>query len=172
MLFAAHHLSLTAALPLAALGATWSYLYLASGNLLVPVAIHALWNARVFGTPCWVAVACVRLLSTSSFFPRGLGRRRRQRQPVDVRRRPKSGGGIWGGDKPPGAPGAHWRPRASRRRRCSVATFRRRRPPPPAGPAAAGAALYLLGRFRPGRLGRRFPFGKRVEAALGRRRVW
>ena len=33
---------------LAALGATWSYLYLASGNLLVPVAIHALWNARVF----------------------------------------------------------------------------------------------------------------------------
>ena len=34
--------------PLAALGATWSYLYLASGNLLVPVAIHALWNARVF----------------------------------------------------------------------------------------------------------------------------
>ena len=48
LLFAAHHLSLTAALPLAALGATWSYLYLASGNLLVPVAIHALWNARVF----------------------------------------------------------------------------------------------------------------------------
>jgi len=48
LVFAAHHLSLTAALPLAALGATWSYLYLASGNLLVPVAIHALWNARVF----------------------------------------------------------------------------------------------------------------------------
>ena len=48
VLFAAHHLTLTAALPLAVLGATWAHLYLASGNLLVPVAIHALWNARVF----------------------------------------------------------------------------------------------------------------------------
>ena len=48
VLFAAHHLTLTAALPLAVLGAVWAQLYVASGNLVVPIAIHALWNTRVF----------------------------------------------------------------------------------------------------------------------------
>jgi membrane protease YdiL (CAAX protease family) len=48
LLFAAHHQSAAAALPLAALGAVWALLYLLSGNLAVPVLVHALWNSRVF----------------------------------------------------------------------------------------------------------------------------
>ena len=46
--FAAHHGSPELTLPLFGLGAAWAGLYLASGNLAVPVAVHALWNARVF----------------------------------------------------------------------------------------------------------------------------
>ena len=49
VLFAAHHLTLTAALPLAVLGGLWGHIYVAARqNLLVPALIHALWNARVF----------------------------------------------------------------------------------------------------------------------------
>ncbi|CAN0467555.1 unnamed protein product [Hapterophycus canaliculatus] len=35
-------------LPLSVLGLVWSLLYLYSGNLLVTVLIHAMWNSRVF----------------------------------------------------------------------------------------------------------------------------
>ena len=64
-------------------GATWSYTRLASGNLLVPIAIHA--RVERAGV-CW---DCARVAWYSgdvdfnrvSFFPRGLGRRRRRRQP-------------------------------------------------------------------------------------------
>lgn len=37
-----------AMLPLSVLGLVWSLLYLYSGNLLVTVLIHAMWNSRVF----------------------------------------------------------------------------------------------------------------------------
>ncbi|CAM9421690.1 unnamed protein product [Ectocarpus sp. 6 AP-2014] len=47
-LFAAHHMNLQAMLPLSVLGLVWSLLYLYSGNLLVTVLIHAMWNSRVF----------------------------------------------------------------------------------------------------------------------------
>ena len=165
LLFAAHHLSLTAALPLAALGATWSYLYLASGNLLVPVAIHAAWNARVFagtvlglrgrngrvlqlktGVECSAVkrhkiALCSGTASTpSSLAGWGGGGGRRQASAggaaAAARRRRRRPAAAFGEATSPGA-GAHYpRPRASCRRRCSVATFRRRRPPPPAGPPA------------------------------------
>mmetsp|Transcript_18736 Transcript_18736/g.47876 ORF Transcript_18736/g.47876 Transcript_18736/m.47876 type:complete len:379 (-) Transcript_18736:238-1374(-) len=45
-LFAAHHRSIAAFLPLSALGLLWAWLYARSGNLLVPILIHAMWNAR------------------------------------------------------------------------------------------------------------------------------
>ena len=48
IVFSAHHLSLTAALPLAVLGWTWSGLYMASDNLWTTILVHALWNTRVF----------------------------------------------------------------------------------------------------------------------------
>ncbi|CAM9692173.1 unnamed protein product, partial [Phaeothamnion confervicola] len=48
VLFAAHHMSVPSMLPLTALGLVWSLLYMLSGNLVVTVIIHALWNSRVF----------------------------------------------------------------------------------------------------------------------------
>jgi membrane protease YdiL (CAAX protease family) len=48
VIFSAHHMSLTAALPLAVLGWTWAILYTKSRNLWIVVLVHALWNSRVF----------------------------------------------------------------------------------------------------------------------------
>lgn len=48
LLFGAHHASLPALLPLTALGILWGGLYRASGNLVVPIAVHAMWNTRFF----------------------------------------------------------------------------------------------------------------------------
>lgn len=48
IVFSAHHMSVTAALPLAVLGWTWAMLYTASRNLWTVVFVHALWNSRVF----------------------------------------------------------------------------------------------------------------------------
>lgn len=48
VVFSAHHMSLTAALPLAVLGWTWAVLYTKSRNLWTVVFVHALWNSRVF----------------------------------------------------------------------------------------------------------------------------
>ena len=48
LLFGLHHRSVPALLPLSALGLLWGGLYVASGNLLVPVLVHALWNSRIF----------------------------------------------------------------------------------------------------------------------------
>ena len=47
-LFGLHHCTRQALLPLALLGWLWGALYAASGNLLVPVLVHALWNGRIF----------------------------------------------------------------------------------------------------------------------------
>ncbi len=47
-IFGAQHLQLSLVLPLSAMGYVWAVLYTGSKNLLVPVAIHALWNARIF----------------------------------------------------------------------------------------------------------------------------
>jgi membrane protease YdiL (CAAX protease family) len=46
--FALHHHALPALLPLTALGWLWGTLYARSGNLLVAILIHALWNGRIF----------------------------------------------------------------------------------------------------------------------------
>lgn len=48
LLFGAQHFQIGLVLPLAVTGAFWGVLYVASGNLLVPVLVHALWNARIF----------------------------------------------------------------------------------------------------------------------------
>ena len=48
ILFGLHHQSLSAVLPLSALGMLWGTIYLRSGNLLTVVLIHALWNTRIF----------------------------------------------------------------------------------------------------------------------------
>lgn len=48
IIFSAHHMSLTAALPLAVLGWTWAILYTKSRNLWTVILVHALWNSRVF----------------------------------------------------------------------------------------------------------------------------
>jgi membrane protease YdiL (CAAX protease family) len=48
IVFSAHHLSATGAIPLAILGWTWAAIYAKSGNLLVTILIHAMWNSRVF----------------------------------------------------------------------------------------------------------------------------
>lgn len=48
LLFALHHSSLHGLLPLTFLGLVWGGLYARSQNLLVPIAIHTLWNVRVF----------------------------------------------------------------------------------------------------------------------------
>jgi membrane protease YdiL (CAAX protease family) len=41
-------MSLSGMIPLTTLGFLWAVLYILSGNLLVPIAIHAMWNSRVF----------------------------------------------------------------------------------------------------------------------------
>jgi membrane protease YdiL (CAAX protease family) len=48
IIFSAHHMSITAALPLAVLGYTWAVLYTQSKNLWTVIAVHAMWNSRVF----------------------------------------------------------------------------------------------------------------------------
>lgn len=48
LLFGAQHLQAGLVLPLAVCGYFWGVLYAFSGNLLVPVLVHAMWNARVF----------------------------------------------------------------------------------------------------------------------------
>ena len=48
VLFAAHHMSLTSMVPLTALGLVWAILYVHSGNLIVTILIHSMWNSRVF----------------------------------------------------------------------------------------------------------------------------
>eukprot|EP00904_Undaria_pinnatifida_P000388 jgi/Undpi1/1034/HiC_scaffold_10.g04498.m1 len=48
VIFAAHHMNLQAMFPLSVLGLIWSLLYLFSGNMMVTVLIHAMWNSRVF----------------------------------------------------------------------------------------------------------------------------
>jgi membrane protease YdiL (CAAX protease family) len=48
IIFSIHHMSPTAAIPLAVLGWTWGILYAKSGNLLTTILVHAMWNSRVF----------------------------------------------------------------------------------------------------------------------------
>lgn len=48
IIFAVHHLSPTACIPLTILGWTWSILYAKSGNLLTTILVHAMWNSRIF----------------------------------------------------------------------------------------------------------------------------
>jgi len=48
IIFSIHHVSVTGALPLAILGWTWAVIYAKSGNLMVTILIHALWNSKVF----------------------------------------------------------------------------------------------------------------------------
>ena len=48
IIFSFHHLTLTGFLPLASLGVAWAGIYVLSGNLLVTMVIHAMWNSRVF----------------------------------------------------------------------------------------------------------------------------
>jgi membrane protease YdiL (CAAX protease family) len=48
IVFSAHHMSVTGALPLAVLGWTWAFLYTQSRNLWTVIVVHALWNSRVF----------------------------------------------------------------------------------------------------------------------------
>ena len=47
-LFGLHHAALATLLPLSALGLLWGWLYVRSGNLVVPILVHALWNSRIF----------------------------------------------------------------------------------------------------------------------------
>ena len=44
----AQHAQVGLLLPLSVTGFVWGVLYVGSGNLLVPILIHALWNTRVF----------------------------------------------------------------------------------------------------------------------------
>jgi membrane protease YdiL (CAAX protease family) len=48
VVFSIHHVSATGAIPLMVLGWTWAALYAKSGNLLVTILVHAMWNSRVF----------------------------------------------------------------------------------------------------------------------------
>lgn len=48
VLFAIHHLNPTMVVPLSMLGLIWAILYAKSGNLIVTILIHAMWNSRVF----------------------------------------------------------------------------------------------------------------------------
>lgn len=48
VLFSVHHLSLMGAIPLMVLGWLWAALYAKSGNILVTMLIHGMWNSRVF----------------------------------------------------------------------------------------------------------------------------
>ena len=50
-IFAIVHEGLRSVLPLTFLGGLWAMLYLKSRNLLVPIAVHAMWNARIFLEP-------------------------------------------------------------------------------------------------------------------------
>jgi membrane protease YdiL (CAAX protease family) len=47
-IFGVQHFQIGLVLPLAAMGYFWGVLYAFSGNLLVPVLVHALWNSRIF----------------------------------------------------------------------------------------------------------------------------
>jgi len=47
-IFGAQHFQIGLVLPLAAMGYFWGVLYAFSGNLLVPILVHALWNSRIF----------------------------------------------------------------------------------------------------------------------------
>jgi membrane protease YdiL (CAAX protease family) len=47
-IFGAQHFQIGLVLPLAAMGYFWGVLYAFSGNLLVPIIVHALWNSRIF----------------------------------------------------------------------------------------------------------------------------
>jgi len=48
VLFSVHHMSLMGAIPLMVLGWLWAALYAKSGNILVTILIHGMWNSRVF----------------------------------------------------------------------------------------------------------------------------
>ena len=48
VLFGAQHQQIGLQLPLTVTGYFWGVLYVNSGNLLVPILVHALWNARIF----------------------------------------------------------------------------------------------------------------------------
>lgn len=48
VIFSIHHVSATGAIPLMVLGWAWAALYTKSGNLLVTILVHAMWNSRVF----------------------------------------------------------------------------------------------------------------------------
>lgn len=48
ILFSVHHMNLMGAIPLMVLGWLWAALYAKSGNLLVTMLIHGMWNSRVF----------------------------------------------------------------------------------------------------------------------------
>jgi membrane protease YdiL (CAAX protease family) len=48
VIFAAHHARKDVFIPLFTLGLSWACLYVLSGNLFVPVVVHAMWNSRVF----------------------------------------------------------------------------------------------------------------------------
>jgi membrane protease YdiL (CAAX protease family) len=55
VVFSAHHMSVTAFVPLLVLGYAWGVLYRECQNLWVPVLIHAMWNSRVFFTS-WLGI--------------------------------------------------------------------------------------------------------------------
>ena len=48
IIFSAHHMSATGAIPLAVLAWVWCIVYAKSGNLLSTILIHAMWNSRIF----------------------------------------------------------------------------------------------------------------------------
>lgn len=48
LLFGAQHFQIGLLLPLSVTGFFWGVLYVNSANLLVPILVHALWNARIF----------------------------------------------------------------------------------------------------------------------------
>ncbi len=48
LLFGAQHMQLGLVLPLWVTGWVWGAAYVWTGNLVVPILIHALWNARIF----------------------------------------------------------------------------------------------------------------------------
>jgi len=48
LIFGVQHLQLGLVLPLSVTGFFWGLMYVHSGNLIVPILIHALWNARIF----------------------------------------------------------------------------------------------------------------------------
>lgn len=47
-LFGMHHNNFRGFLPLSILGLVWALLYVLSGNLVVPILVHAMWNFRIF----------------------------------------------------------------------------------------------------------------------------